>query len=1004
MAQDTLVIRGAQQHNLKDIDLTLPRHKLIVITGVSGSGKSSLAFDTLYAEGQRRYVESLSSYARQFLGQMEKPRVDFIGGLSPAIAIEQKAVSKNPRSTVGTVTEVYDYLRVLYARVGTPHCPQCGREVHAQSAQQIVERIGQLPPGTRFQVLAPMVRGRKGTHEDILAQARADGYVRARIDGVPVELSERIKLAKTKKHDVEIVVDRLVMPVARTGSDEPEESESEVDGFVARLTDSVETALWLADGLLNVDVEGGEVLTFSEQNACPVCGLSFPELTPQMFSFNSPHGMCPDCNGLGTQLNVDPALILHDARRSLLDGALRWYGDLRKKKDSWTLRQLESIANHYGVDLETPWQDLPESFRHVLFYGSGEEKIHFAYQHESENSSWTGESLRPVRGIIYHIGRLFHQTRSEYTRRWYASFLSNQPCPTCRGKRLRPEAAATTIAGKSIEEVTALSIQDALTWVNSLGNRRSRATGEQALTDEQFQIAGEILKEIRDRLQFMLNVGLHYLTLERPAPTLSGGEGQRIRLASQIGCGLVGVLYILDEPSIGLHQRDNRRLLDTLEQLRDMGNTVLVVEHDAETMTTADWIVDLGPGAGILGGWVVAEGTPQDIMDNPRSLTGRYLSGALAVCSPNGRRRATNGKWLTLSGARQNNLKNLEVRFPLGLFTCVTGVSGSGKSSLVAQTLHPALARALHGAEGKPGEYDRLEGLELVNKVINITQDPIGRTPRSNPATYVGVFDDIRRIFAKVPEAKARGYQPGRFSFNVKGGRCEACKGHGLKVIEMHFLSDVWVTCDVCKGQRFNRETLQIHYKGKNIAETLDMDVNEALEHFANIPKIERKLQTLADVGLGYVKLGQSATTLSGGEAHRVKLAKELSRTATGDTVYILDEPTTGLHFADIQKLLDVLHRLTDAGNTVIVIEHNLDVIKTADWIVDLGPEGGEGGGRIVAQGSPEKVAALPESYTGQFLRQALRGAPDPAQAPDCLSVAAGREAVPVASGNGAHG
>ncbi len=1005
MAQDTLVIRGAQQHNLKDIDLTLPRHKLIVITGVSGSGKSSLAFDTLYAEGQRRYVESLSSYARQFLGQMEKPKVDFIGGLSPAIAIEQKAVSKNPRSTVGTVTEVYDYLRVLFARVGIPHCPQCGREVHAQSAQQIVERVSQLPPGTRFQVLAPMIRGRKGTHEEILAQARADGYVRARIDGVPVELSERIKLAKTKKHDVEIVIDRLAMPTPDDGAAAPSEAgNSGLDGFLARLTDSVETALRLAEGLLHVDVDGGEVLTFSEQNACPACGISFPELTPQMFSFNSPHGMCPDCNGLGTQLNVDPALILHDARRSILDGALRWYGDLRKKKDSWTLRQLESIASHYGVDLETPWQDLPEQFRHVLFYGSGDEKVHFAYQHESENGSWTGESRRPIRGIIYHINRLFHQTRSEYTRRWYASFLSDQPCPTCRGRRLRPEAAATTIAGRSIEEVTAMSIEEALAWVNGLGTRRSREAGEQALTVEQFQIAEEVLKEIRDRLQFMLNVGLHYLTLERPAPTLSGGEGQRIRLASQIGCGLVGVLYILDEPSIGLHQRDNRRLLDTLEQLRDMGNTVLVVEHDADTMATADWIVDLGPGAGVLGGWVVAQGTPEEIMADSQSLTGRYLSGALAVCSPNGQRRPVNGKWLVLSGARQHNLQNLEVRFPLGLFTCVTGVSGSGKSSLVAQTLHPALARALHGAEGKPGDHDRLEGLELVDKVINITQDPIGRTPRSNPATYVGVFDDIRRIYAQVPEAKARGYQPGRFSFNVKGGRCEACKGHGQKVIEMHFLADVWVTCDVCKGQRFNRETLQIRYKGKSIADTLDMDVNEALQHFANIPRIERKLQTLVDVGLGYVKLGQSATTLSGGEAQRVKLAKELSRTSTGDTVYILDEPTTGLHFADIQKLLDVLHRLTDAGNTVIVIEHNLDVIKTADWIVDLGPEGGDGGGRIVAQGSPEQVAAVPESYTGRFLGQALWGMPSGRQAADCLPFAAERYPSEKASSNGTHG
>jgi excinuclease ABC subunit A len=973
MYQDKLVIRGAQQHNLKNIDLTLPRHKLIVITGVSGSGKSSLAFDTLYAEGQRRYVESLSSYARQFLGQMEKPKVDFIGGLSPAIAIEQKAVSKNPRSTVGTVTEIYDYLRVLFARIGTPHCPQCGREVHAQSAQQIVDQIAQLPPGTHFQVLAPVARGRKGTHEDVLQQARADGYVRARIDGVPVDLSERVSLAKTKKHDVEIVVDRLAVPDGSEG----------IDGFTTRLTDSVETALRLADGLLFVDVTDGQMLIFSEQNACPACGISFPELAPAIFSFNSPHGMCPDCNGLGTQMTVDPALIVRDPSLSLMDGALRWYGELRKKKDSWTLRQLQSIATHYGIDLETRWQDLPQTFRDALFYGSGDEKIHFAFQVEGNQGSWSGESVRPIKGIIHHINRLFHQTNSEYTRRWYASFMSDQPCTACHGRRLRREASGVTIAGKNIHDVTSLSVGEALAWVESLwpGERQridkstsGRVDSPSPLTAEQFLIAEEVLKEIRDRLQFMLNVGLHYLTLDRPAPTLSGGEGQRIRLASQIGCGLVGVLYILDEPSIGLHQRDNRRLLDTLEQLRDMGNTVLVVEHDAETMRTADWIVDLGPGAGVLGGWVVAEGTPEQIMGNPHSLTGRYLSGELAVVSPNGRRRPANGKWLTIAGARQNNLHNLTVRFPIGVFTCVTGVSGSGKSSLISQTLHPALAHILHRSQEQSGDYDRLEGLEEsdVDKVINITQDPIGRTPRSNPATYVGVYTDIRDLFAQVPEAKARGYQAGRFSFNVKGGRCEACQGHGQKRIEMHFLPDVWVTCDVCKGTRFNRETLQIRYKGKNIAEVLDTDVDEALDHFANLPRIQRKLQTLADVGLGYVKLGQSATTLSGGEAQRVKLAKELSRAPTGDTVYILDEPTTGLHFADIQKLLDVLHRLTDAGNTVIVIEHNLDVIKTADWIIDLGPEGGDGGGWIVAEGTPEEVSAIPESYTGQFLKQWL--------------------------------
>jgi excinuclease ABC subunit A len=991
MYQDKLVIRGAQQHNLKNIDLTLPRHKLIVITGVSGSGKSSLAFDTLYAEGQRRYVESLSSYARQFLGQMEKPRVDFIGGLSPAIAIEQKAVSKNPRSTVGTVTEIYDYLRVLFARIGTPHCPQCGREVHAQSAQQIVDQIAQLPPGAHFQVLAPVVRGRKGTHEEVLNQARADGYVRARIDGVPVELADRISLAKTKKHDIEIVVDRLVAP----GADSPEEVDQDVgnqgvrnqgtgnqgvEGFVTRLTDSVETALRLADGLLYVDVMDGEMLTFSEENACPACGISFPELTPQMFSFNSPHGMCPDCNGLGTKIEFDPALFV-DPDKTIAQGAVRTWGEVGKKKSSGIYQASQQITAHFGHTIDTRWRDLSPECQQAILYGG----VKVTWRSESDRGTWQGEW--ETEGVVNGTRRRYLQTKSEGMRQWYMQFMSQQTCPTCQGKRLRPEAAATTVAAKNIQEVTGLSICDALAWVEGLGNwetgklvdsngcsRSPNPPSPNPLTPEQFQIAEEVLKEIRDRLQFMLNVGLHYLTLDRSAPSLSGGEGQRIRLASQIGCGLVGVLYILDEPSIGLHQRDNRRLLDTLEQLRDMGNTVLVVEHDAETMLTADWIVDLGPGAGLLGGWVVSQGTPEQIRCDPRSLTGRYLSGEMAVASPNGRRRLANGKWLTIVGARQNNLHNLTVRFPAGLFTCVTGVSGSGKSSLISQTLHPALARVLHRSQEQSGDFDRLEGLEEsgVDKVINITQDPIGRTPRSNPATYVGVFNDIRNIFAQVPEAKARGYQPGRFSFNVKGGRCEACKGHGQKVIEMHFLAGVWVRCDVCKGTRYNRETLQIRYKGHNIAETLEMDVNEALDHFANIPKIQRKLQTLADVGLGYIKLGQSATTLSGGEAQRVKLAKELSRASTGDTVYILDEPTTGLHFADIQKLLDVLHRLTDAGNTVIVIEHNLDVIKTADWIVDLGPEGGDAGGQIVAEGTPEEVAQMGESYTGQFLRRTL--------------------------------
>jgi excinuclease ABC subunit A len=981
MYQDKLVIRGAQQHNLKSVDLTLPRNKLVVITGVSGSGKSSLAFDTLYAEGQRRYVESLSSYARQFLGQMEKPKVDFIGGLSPAIAIEQKAASKNPRSTVGTVTEIYDYLRVLYARVGTPHCPQCGREVHAQSAQQIVDQIAQLPPGTGLQVLAPVVRGRKGTHEDVLKQAQADGYVRARIDGVPIDLSERVRLAKTRKHDIEIVVDRLVIPSVETPSSEVQDQDSGFGDFATRLTDSVETALHLAEGVLLVETVDGEMLTFSEENACPSCGISFPELTPQMFSFNSPHGMCPDCNGLGTKVEFDPVLFV-DPDKSVGEGAIRTWGEVYKKKGSGIYQASKQILQQFGHDLDTQWCDLSDECRQAILFGG----VKVVWKSESDRGKWEGEW--ETEGVVPGTRRRYLQTRSEYMRRYYMQFMSQQTCPTCQGRRLRPEASATTLAGKSIQEVTSMSICDALAWVEGLrpgseqetGESRSRIgctddevrAKEHMLTEEQFAVAEEVLKEIRDRLQFMLNVGLHYLTLERSAPTLSGGEGQRIRLASQIGCGLVGVLYILDEPSIGLHQRDNRRLLDTLEQLRDMGNTVLVVEHDEETMRTADWIVDLGPGAGVLGGWVVAEGTPMEIMRNGKSLTAQYLSGKLQVVSPNGQRRPINGKWLTLIGARQNNLKNLEVHFPLGLFTCVTGVSGSGKSSLVAQTLHPALAQALHNATQKPGDHDRVEGLDYVDKVINITQDPIGRTPRSNPATYVGVYTDIRNIFAQVPDAKARGYKPGRFSFNVKGGRCEACAGHGQKKIEMHFLPDVWVRCDVCKGTRFNRETLQIRYKGRNIAETLDMDVNEALEHLANIPKIQRKLQTLADVGLGYIKLGQSATTLSGGEAQRVKLAKELSRVSTGDTVYILDEPTTGLHFADIQKLLDVLHRLTDAGNTVVVIEHNLDVIKTADWIIDLGPEGGDGGGWIVAQGTPETLAQVPASYTGQFLEKIL--------------------------------
>ncbi len=971
MEPQHITIQGAQQHNLKQIDVTIPRYKLVVLTGVSGSGKSSLAFDTLYAEGQRRYVESLSAYARQFLGQMEKPRVDYIGGLSPAIAIEQKAVSKNPRSTVGTVTEVMDYLRVLYARVGNPHCPECGRVVQPQSAQRIANQLAALPPGSRLQLLAPVVRQRKGTHVDVIEGARRDGYVRARIDGLPVDLDSTIKLAKTKKHTVELVVDRLVVP---NSSDAPQGEGEAWAAFRERLIDSVETTLRASDGLLVADLGDGQELMLSEQNACPHCSLSFPDLTPQMFSFNSPLGMCPDCNGLGTQMEVDVGLIVHDPSLSLLDGALRWFGELRKKKDSWTYRQVQAIVEHYGGDLDTPWQDLPQKVRDVLMHGSGGEKISFHYHSERDEGSWSGESVRVVKGIIHTINRRFRQTKSDSSRRWYTSFMSNQPCLACEGARLRPEARAVTVGGKTLPEVGTLAIDEAYAWVNGLYQAEgSGSNSAPPLTPEQLEIGGEVLKEIRDRLQFMLNVGLHYLTLDRPAPSLSGGEGQRIRLASQIGCGLVGVLYILDEPSIGLHARDNRALLDTLLQLRDMGNTVLVVEHDKETMRSADWLVDLGPGAGVLGGQVVAAGPPEQVAADPKSLTGRYLSGQVSVVAPNGqkRRQPDNGS-LTVVGARLHNLKDIDVRIPLGVMTCVTGVSGSGKSSLVAETLHPALARALHNAQSRPGPHQRLEGLEHLDKVINITQDPIGRTPRSNPATYAKVFGRIRQVFADTPESKARGYKKGRFSFNVKGGRCEACKGYGQKKIEMHFLADVWVTCQECGGARYNRETLSIRYKGKNIADVLDMDVQEALEFFVNHPKISRILQTLHDVGLDYLKLGQSAPTLSGGEAQRVKLAKELSRVATGRTLYILDEPTTGLHFADIQRLLDVLHRLVDAGNTVVVIEHNLDVIKTADWIIDLGPEGGDAGGYIIAQGSPETVAQVKDSYTGQFLSRIL--------------------------------
>ncbi|MBG0770111.1 MAG: excinuclease ABC subunit UvrA [Anaerolineaceae bacterium] len=947
MNPEAIIIRGAKEHNLKDVDITLPRHKLIVLTGVSGSGKSSLAFDTLYAEGQRRYVESLSAFARQFIGQMEKPKVDYIGGLSPAIAIEQKPVSRNPRSTVATVTEVADYLRVLFARVGTPHCPVCGRELHAQSAQEIVEQVAGLTPGTRFQVLAPLARQRKGTFKDVFIQAKADGFNRVRVDGEILDLSDKIKLDKNKKHTIDLVVDRLAAP---------ERDGEAYSDYLTRLTDSVETGLKMGEGMLVIDRgEEGDWL-LSESLSCPDCGVSFPELEPTMFSFNSPLGFCPTCNGLGELYEFDPDLII-DPTRTVGEGAVRTWGELNKKKKSYLNQAANQILSKYGADFDTPWMEISEEGRNAILHGGVQVKSTW----ESDRGS--GEYEYVTEGVFAVIKRRYRQTSSEGARRWYQSFMSQQPCPDCQGKRLRPESLAVTIGGKNIDDVMHLNIREAGSWAQEIG---------EILTPEQFTIAEEVLKEIRGRLTFLLNVGLHYLTLSRSAPTLSGGEGQRIRLASQIGCGLVGVLYVLDEPTIGLHQRDNKRLLETLESLRDMGNTVVVVEHDEETMRTADYIVDLGPGAGIKGGEVVAAGPLQTILSDPKSLTGKYLNHDLTVHSPHEKRRPVNGKWLVLYGAKQNNLKDITARFPLGLFTCVTGVSGSGKSSLVAQTLQPLLARELHRAQAKPGSFDHLEGLEYVNKVVNITQDPIGRTPRSNPATYVDVWGEIRSLFALTPEAKLRGYSGGRFSFNVKGGRCEACQGYGRKKVEMHFLPDVWVTCNVCKGRRFNRETLQIKYKGKSIADVLDMDVDEGLAFFENVPKISRILQTLSDVGLGYIKLGQSATTLSGGEAQRVKLAKELARVSTGDTVYILDEPTTGLHFADIQKLLDVLHRLTDAGNTVIVIEHNLDVVKTADWLIDLGPEGGEEGGRIVTEGTPEDVALCERSFTGAFLREIL--------------------------------
>ncbi|MFQ7123627.1 MAG: excinuclease ABC subunit UvrA [Eisenbergiella sp.] len=940
--KNSIIIRGANEHNLKNVDVDIPRDALVVFTGLSGSGKSSLAFDTIYAEGQRRYMESLSSYARQFLGQMEKPNVEKIEGLSPAISIDQKSTNRNPRSTVGTVTEIYDYFRLLYARIGTPHCPDCGREIKKQSVDQMVDQIMGMPEGTRIQLLAPVVRGRKGRHEKVLERAARSGYVRVRVDGSLYELSEEISLDKNIKHNIEIVVDRLIVK----------------PGIERRLTDSIENVLNLADGLLFVDRVGTEeeMLTFSQSFSCPDCGISVDEIEPRSFSFNNPFGACPECYGLGYKMEFDPELMIPDRTKSINEGAITVLGwQSCQQPGSFANAILQALAKEYKFDLNTPFEQYPEKIQNILLYGTGGKEVMVYY----EGQRGRGEYPVAFEGLVKNVERRYRETGSDYTKQEYETFMRITPCKLCKGQRLKKESLAVTVCGKNIFEVTSMFIGELHEFMD-----------EMQLTEQQHLIGDQILKEIRARVGFLVDVGLDYLSLSRATATLSGGEAQRIRLATQIGSGLVGVCYILDEPSIGLHQRDNDKLLATLKNLRDLGNTLIVVEHDEDTMRAADYIVDVGPGAGSHGGQIVACGTVEDIMDTPESITGQYLSGAIKIPVPEKRRKPAG--WLKVREAAENNLKNIDVKFPLGVFTCVTGVSGSGKSSLVNEILYKHLARDLNRARCIPGKHAGIDGIDQLDKVIDIDQSPIGRTPRSNPATYTGVFDMIRDLFASTADAKAKGYKKGRFSFNVKGGRCEACGGDGIIKIEMHFLPDVYVPCEVCSGKRYNRETLDVKYKGKSIFDVLDMTVEEALTFFENVPSIQRKIQTLYDVGLSYVKLGQPSTELSGGEAQRIKLAAELSKRSTGRTIYILDEPTTGLHFADVHKLIEILHRLAEGGNTVVVIEHNLDVIKTADYIIDIGPEGGLGGGRVIAQGTPEQVAECEQSYTGHYVKKML--------------------------------